>query len=350
MPPRLPSPPPTGRRPAPRPAALAVAVALLVGACAVPAAAPTPTPAPTATPGVNPYEEVGAAAGSGSGKKIGYLSYGDLVPFVKSVSDGIAEQARVAGAELVPCDAQLDPGQVRPCLQKLSEAGVQGVILFQLLIDPAEACAALPANLPVIAVEYEHPCQKAYVGADDVVGGEVAGKAVGAFAKAQWDCIYDAFVTLGSTAAPDRADKRLAGYRRGFATACELRNEQFQQTADREDNAKSAVAGVLGSLPSAKRILVVGINDDGILGALAAATAAGRGTDVFVSGQGGDPRVRDLIRAGGQYIGDAAYRPEHYGRTAVPALLDAIAGKTVSGPFMLAPVWLDAKTIGTIYP
>ena len=350
MPARLPSPPVAGRRSAARLAALAVTVALLAGACAVPTATSTASPAPTSTPAVNPYDASGAAAGTGSGRKIGYLSYGDLVPFVKSVSDGIAEQAEAAGAKLVTCDAQLDPGKVRPCLEQLSGAGVQGVILFQLLIDGAEACKALPANLPVIAIEYEHPCQKAYVGADDVAGGEIAGKAVGAFAMSQWDCVYDALVTLGSKEAPDRADKRLVGFRRGFATGCELRNEQYQQVADREDNARAAVAGVLGSLPSAKRLLVAGINDDGILGALTAATAAGRGADVFVAGQGGDPRVRDLIRAGGQYVGDAAYRPERYGRTAVAALLDAIAGKTVSGPFMLAPVWLDAKTIGTIYP
>lgn len=348
MPARLPSSRPAGPRHAALGlAAFAVAVALLIGACTVPAAS-TPTPAPTPTPPVNPYD--GATAGSGSGKKIGYVSYGDGVPFVKAVSDGIAEQVTAAGAKLVACDAGLDAGKVRPCLEKLVAAGVQGVILFQLLIDPAEACKALPADLPVIAVELDHPCQKAYVGADDLAGGEIAGKALGAFAKAEWGCTYDAFVTLGSSAAPDRADKRLAGYRRGFATACEVRNEQFQQTADREDNAKAAVASVLGSLPDAKRIVVVGINDDGILGTIAAATAAGRGANVFVSGQGGDPRVRDLVRAGGQYVGDAAYRPERFGRTIVPALLDAMAGKPVQSPLLVTPVWLDATTIGTIYP
>jgi ribose transport system substrate-binding protein len=343
-------PPPTGRGVAAAWSALVVTVALLVGACAVPDAAPTPTPAPTATPAVNPYDGPGAVAGSGSGVKIGYVSYGDTVPFVKSVSDGIAEQVAVAGAQLVPCDAELNADKVRPCLKQLTEAGVQGVILFQLLIDPADACAELPASMPVIAVEYEHPCQKAYVGADDVTGGEIAGKAVGAYAKANWDCTYDALVTLDSSSAPERAGRRLTGLRDGFGSVCELKNELYQATADREDSAQKAVAGVLDSLPAANRIIVVGINDDGILGALAAAGAAGRNAAVFVSGQGGDPRVLDLIRADGQYIGDAGYRPERYGRTIVPALLDAIAGKSVPSPLMLVPVWLDATTIGTFYP
>jgi ribose transport system substrate-binding protein len=269
---------------------------------------------------------------------------------VKRVSEGIAEQATLAGAELVTCDAQLDTERVRSCLKQLVEAGVKGVILFQLLIDPADACAEVPASLPLIAVEAEHPCQTAYVGANDVLGGEIAGAAFGSFAKASWGCSYDAFVTLGSTYAPERAERRLTGYRRGFATACEVKNEQYQQTADREDNSATAMAGVLGSLPAASRIVVVGMNDDGILGALDAAAEAGRQAAVFVSGQGGDSRVLGLIRAGGQYVGDAAYRPERYGRTIVPALLDAIAGTSVPSPLMLEPVWLDATTIGTIYP
>ncbi|MBP1706055.1 MAG: ribose transport system substrate-binding protein, partial [Chloroflexi bacterium] len=306
---------------------LAVTVALLVGACAVPDASPTSTPAPTATPAVNPYDSAGAVAGSGSGVKLGYISYGDIVPFVKSVSDGIREQAEVAGAELFECDAALDQEKLRTCLKQVAESGVKGVILFQpLLIDPAEACGLLPATMPVIAVEYEHPCQKAYVGADDTAGGEIAGKAVGAYAKTEWGCTYDALVTLGSATAPERAQRRLDGFRRGLQTACEVKNEQHQSSADREDNSKVAVAGVLDSLTGATRILVAGMNDDGVLGALSAAADAGRQNAVFVSGQGGDSRVLDLIRAGGQYIGDAAYRPERYGRTIVPAMLDAIAG------------------------
>ena len=347
---RLPSPPPAvGRLAGLRPVLAVVAAALVVGACAVPAT-PLPSLAPSPTPPANPYDAAGVSAGSGSGLKIGYVSFGDQVPFVKAVSDGIAEQVATAGATLVPCDAGLEAGTVRKCIADLVAAGVQGLILFQLVVDPADACKAVPSTVPVIGVELDYPCQAAYVGADDFAGGETAGAAVGAYAKEQWSCTYDALVTLGSSSAPDRAQKRLEGFRRGFATSCEIHNEQHQQTADREDNAKTAMEGVLGSLPAATRLVVTGINDDGILGALAAAKAAGRETSVFVTGQGGEVRVRDLVRADGQYLGDAAYRPERYGRTIVPALLDAIAGKTLAGPFMLAPVWLDATTIGTIYP
>ena len=70
-------------------AALIAAVAVL--AIAVPA---------TAQDDTNPYFEAGAAEGSGEGLKIGYISLGDSIPFVKLVSDNIKEQAEIAGVDL----------------------------------------------------------------------------------------------------------------------------------------------------------------------------------------------------------------------------------------------------------
>ena len=48
----------------------------------------------------------GAAEGSGEGIKIGYISLGDSLPFVKIVSDSIKAEAEKAGAELVFCDSR----------------------------------------------------------------------------------------------------------------------------------------------------------------------------------------------------------------------------------------------------
>ncbi len=333
-------------------AVLAV-LGLAVAACVGPVenAAPTPTLAPTPTPPANPY--TGAAAGSGAGVKLGYISFGDVIPFVKEVSDGIAAQATTAGADLVRCDAELEPSKVDACLQQLIDAGVKGVAVFQAMRDPAAVCAKLPSGVPLIAIEFGHDtCQKAYVGADDLAAGRLAGTKVGEFAKAKWSCQYDAWVSLESTAAPDRNQKRMEGYRLGFQSVCPgtLLNERVERSADRVEAAKTAMTDVLSAFAGKQKIIVVALNDDAVLGALQAAEAAGRSTDIWVSGQGGDSRVRDLIRTNENYIGDAAYRPELYGKTVVPALLDAIAGKTVVTPLLVEPVWLDATTIGALYP
>jgi len=351
VPVRTPRPARVGRM-----AALVATAALAVAACATGGTAttpsPTPTLGPTPTPSANPY--TGATQGSGAGVKLGYLSYGDLVPYVKQISDGIRAQAATAGVDLVTCDANVDPGKVDGCMKQLTDAGIKGLIQFQGSLKlPSEVCATVPQGVPVLAVDLpEEPCAATLVAADDLRAGQVAGAAVGAWVKAHWTCTYDAYVSLESAAVPDRNQRRMEGYQQGFATACPgpITNLQVGPSADREDTARDQVASLLESLPGKSRIVVVAMNDDGALGALDAAKAAGREADVWVSGQGAEAKVRDLIRTNEHYLGDAAYFPERFGATIVPAMLDLIAGKPVAKLLLVEPAWVDRTTIGTIYP
>jgi hypothetical protein len=87
--------------------------------------------------------------GSGEGIKIGYISLGESIPFVKLVSDSIKEQARIAGAELVFCDSQLDASKALECGQNLKVQNVQGVLNFQAFAASApEICAAYDGARP----------------------------------------------------------------------------------------------------------------------------------------------------------------------------------------------------------
>jgi ribose transport system substrate-binding protein len=333
--------------------ALLVVVALAAAACApggASQASPTPTLAPTPTPSANPYD--GVAEGAGAGVKLGYLSYGELVPFVSQISQGIRAQATLAGAQLVECDANLDPKRVSDCMKQLSEAGVQGIIQFQgTLADPVAVCGEGPADVPVLAVEFaQDPCAKALVGADDLRAGQIAGRAVGEWVKENWSCTYDAYVSFESVAAAEKSQKRMEGYRQGFSAICPVTNEQIGRAIDTEPTAKTAMTDVLATLAGKTKIVVVAINGDAARGALAAAQAAGREGDVWVSGQGGEEPSRALIRTNEHYLGDAAYFPERYGATIVPAILDLVAGKAVQSQLLIEPAWLDATTIGELYP
>ncbi len=350
MPVRTPRPARAGRL-----AAFVAIAALALAACTggtATAPSPTPTLAPTTPPSANPY--TGAAAGSGAGIKVGYVSYGDIVPYARAISDGIRAQAATAGVDLVSCDANVDPTKVDGCMKQLSDAGVKGVIQFQGSLKlPSDVCAKVPAGVPVIAVELpEDPCAASLVSADDLRAGQIAGAAVGAWVKTHWACVYDAYVSLESSSVPDRNQKRMEGYRQGFQTVCPgaITGMAIGASADRQDAARDQVASLLDTLPGKSKIIVVAMNDDGALGALDAATAAGRTGDVWVSGQGAEPRVRDLIRTNEHYIGDAAYFPERFGATIVPAILDLVAGKTVPKLLLVEPAWVDATTIKTIYP
>ena len=332
--------------------ALLAAVALGAAAC-VPTgsqASPTPTLAPTASPSANPYS--GATGGSGAGVKLGYVSFGELVPYVFQISEGIRAQAALAGAQLVECDAKLDANRVADCMKQLSEAGVKGIIQFQgTLADPVVVCNETPVGVPVVAVEFaQDPCAKTLVMADDLRAGQIAGRAVAEWVKAKWSCTYDAYVSFESAAAATKSQRRMEGYRQGFSAVCPVTNEQVGRAIDTEASARTAMTNLLGSLAGKSRIIVVAINDDAALGALDAARTAGREADVWVSGQGAEERVRELIRTNEHYIGDAAYFPERFGATIVPALLDLVAGKTVPAQLLIEPAWVDATTIDEVFP
>src|SRR5919109_878516 len=110
-------------------------------------AATTATPAETTTteapadPDAAKFEV--PAAGSGDGVKIGYISLGDQVPFVKLVSDDIRAEAKVAGAKLVFCDSQLDGAKALDCAKNFKTQDVDAIINFQ--VDEKSApriCAA----------------------------------------------------------------------------------------------------------------------------------------------------------------------------------------------------------------
>ena len=119
----------------PRLAALAVMGLLVIAPAAAMAQDASGSPAPAASAAavpVNPYFETGAVAGSGTGKKIGYISLGEQVPFAVLVSNGIKEEATKAGAELVFCDSKLDTPTALACAQQFAVQGVQGVLNFNV--------------------------------------------------------------------------------------------------------------------------------------------------------------------------------------------------------------------------
>ena len=105
-------------------------------------------------------------------------------------------------------------------MKQLTDAGIKGLILFQGALKPSSGVCAevVPAGMPVLAVEIaEDPCAATLVAADELRAGQVAGAAVGAWVKAHWSCTYDAYVSLESTAVPERSQRRMEGYRQGFA-------------------------------------------------------------------------------------------------------------------------------------
>jgi ribose transport system substrate-binding protein len=323
-------------------------------ACTNPAAsstAPTTAPASEAPASEAPASEAPASEAPES-FKIGYISLGDSVPFVKLVSDGIREEAEKAGQELLFCDSEIDAAKALACAQNLKVQGAQGVINFQVFQDSSPEICAAYGDVPTIAIDIvQPPCQVAFMGANNREAGRLAGSAIGEYAKTTWDCDYTAYVSLESTAAGAANTDRMGGFRDGFKEHCEIPadKERILDGADRTDPALEQMTNLLGALPG-DRIVVTAINEDGILGAIGAANTLGRQTDLYYAGQGADPSAWKEIACNPNYIATVAYYPERYGTLLIPNMIQLLQGETIPENIFTEHEVINSENIREIYP
>jgi ribose transport system substrate-binding protein len=350
-----------------------IIVSLLVSACvtvsidsqdgpdtsASPSAIAGSTPAAStsplaSSPLVTPREEPTSAVPTREpGRKlIGYISLDERVPFARSVTDSIRAEAERADVDLVECDSTLTPQGALACGEQLGEAGIDGLISFQGFPDIAADICVATGSVPTVGVAFDQgPCEVSRIRLDQAESGRVAGDAIGRFASEEWQCAVDAYISLEASAAGADAAARMDGYREGFERHCPIPRDAtvVLDGADRVATAETQVARALRQTKGA-HIIVVGVNEDAILGAMKAAASEGRAADVYYSGQGADPSIRQTIACDPQYVASVAHFPERYGALAVPALLGAMSGEelpaVIDGPLEL----VTANDVHRLYP
>ncbi len=328
-------------------------LAVTMAPAAVSAQDASGSPAASAAPvEVNPYD--GAVAGSGAGKTVGYISLGDSVPFVKLVTDSIAEQAQIAGLNLVTCDSKLDAGEALACAQQMKVQGAQAVLNFQLYAESStEICAAYD-NVPTIAIDiHQVPCEVTFMGANNFHAGELSGIATGEALKAENDCQYDTVLTLESPAVGQVNTDRVGGMLSGFESICgpvPADKHQALGIGGTTDGALEAVTSVLPTIPADGTVVVLSLNDDMALGALAAARTAGREGQLRIGAQGADPSAWKEILCNPSWIADTAYFPERYGKTLVPAVIDLLDGKSIPRNLFIVHEAINKDNLIATYP
>ena len=307
------------------------ALGLLASAC-VTVSSVGPSTSEPATGSAVPTAQVGALATPASSLptdlRVGYISLDERVPYVRAVSDSIRNAATTAGLTLVDCDSGLTREGALACAAELAEAGIDALVSFQAFGDATtEICAAV-GNVPTVGIVYDQgPCQVSLIAIDQAESGRLAGVAVGRFAEERWQCAISAFVSLESVPTDPDGRARMQGYRDGFKERCQLPQATYQlDGADRLATARKQVEDLLPDLPG-DRIVVVGLNEDAILGAIAAAVSAGREQDLWYSGQLADPSIREHIACDDHYIASVAQFPERFG-----ALRGADPGSGIAAP------------------
>lgn len=359
----------TSRRARMRIPALVAALALTLAACSSDGQEPTETTEPPAatddaTPEPDASDDAGDDAGeapefvefrspepgSGEGLTLGLIALDDAIPFSKLVSDSVKEQAEIAGAELVFCDSKLDAATALDCARNFATQNVDGYLNFQPVSDAAQSICDAGPDVPVIAIDIaQGDCQVSFAGANNSRAGVVAGTGLGEYFKENFDCEYDAYISLEDLGVGEVNDQRMGGIREGFTSVCgEITNERVLD-AGRQDIALTKFADTLTALPNAERIIVVGINDDSVLGALAAARTAGRAEQLYMSGMGADPSAHCEIKNNPNWVGDAAFFPERYGEVTVAYLIDAIKGEQIPSSLFVNHVFINADNIDEHY-
>jgi ribose transport system substrate-binding protein len=303
------------------------------------------TPDPT-TPATEP-----TAPPLSTQPSIGYISLDESQAFVQAVSTGVRQAAADASMTLIECDSGWTRPGVRACAKQLAEAGVHGVVSLQPFSDlAAEVCTTL-GDAPTIGIVYDQgPCQVSLLQIDQVESGRLAGAAMGELAAKRWDCDVKAFVSLESGADDIIGGARMSGYREGYKEHCQLPTKKYRLSeAQHFITAKKQMGPVLDAVKG-KPILVAGVSDVAILGAMEAVAGNGRADHVWYSGQLADPAIRQTIACDDHYIASVAQFPERFGATAVPTLIDAIDGRDVPEQVAAELELVTAANVRQLFP
>jgi ribose transport system substrate-binding protein len=328
---------------------------LIVSACTNSAASSAPaSQAPASQAPVSQAPASEAPASSAPAMKVGYISLGESIPFVKLVSDNIKAEAEKAGVEIAFCDSEIDAAKALACAQNLKVQGVQAVLNFQLFEDSSpEVCAAY-GDLPTIAIDiHQAPCEVAFMGADNTVAGEISGKYVGDTLKAENNCDYEAVVTLDTKGAGATTEARVNGMIAGFEEACgKIPADKFKSldVGGTTDLAVTKFGDQLSAIKPGGKIVVLSLNDDMSLGAFAAARTAGREAELRLAGQGADPTSWKDIACNPQWLADTAYFPERYGEILIPAVVKLLTGGTVEKNLFTKHEVVTKDNVRTLYP
>ena len=283
--------------------------------------------------------------------RVGYLALDEDSAFLAAVGEGVVSAARAAGVDLVMCDGGWTRDGVIECATQLGQAGVAGLVSLQPIADLAPQVCAAVGGVPTVGIVFDQgPCQVAHLAIDQAASGRLAGEAMGRLAAERWECQASAYVSLESSDADPDGRARMAGYREGYEAHCPLPQRTLRlDGADRLVTAQTQLARRLAQLKG-DRIVVAGITEDAILGAMAAAAAAGRSDDLWYSGQLADPAIRQRIACDPRYVASVTQHPEAFGEQVMPLLLEAMEGRSVP-PLVEAQLELvTAANVRALFP
>lgn len=144
--------------------------------------------------------------------RIGFASQGDT-EFAREVTRGIEAVAAREHLQLITLNNRYSAREALRNAELLIREQVDLVLEFQTYERVASTIASkfLAANTPVIAIEVPHPGATFY-GADNYKAGLLGGRALGRWARDNWNGQFDQIVLVELPIAGSLLELRLAGF------------------------------------------------------------------------------------------------------------------------------------------
>lgn len=247
-------------------------------------------------------------------------------PFFVTLKEGAVQASEGHDAELVVYDAQDDSAKMASAMEDLIQKDVDAI-----LVNPTDANAVVPsilkanrAGIPVFTIDRGAEGGKVvcHIASDNGAGGKMAGKylaeQIGGSGK-----VVELVGIPGTSAARDRG--------KGFHDAMDQYPDielVASQAADfNRDKGMTVFENILQAQPEIDGVFAH--NDEMVLGAIAAAEAAGREGIVFV----GFDAVDDAVEAveAGKLAATVAQQPAKMGSMGVDNAVKYLKGQDIPG-------------------
>ena len=285
--------------------------------------------------------------------RIGFAAQGDS-DFCRAVMQSVETAAAREHVHLITVNNRYSAREALRNVEVLIDERVDLVLEYQTYerVAPAIASRFLEANTPVIAIEIPHPgCP--YFGANNYKAGLIGGRALGRWARENWDGKVDQLVLLELPIAGSLLELRITGLVDGLrAELPSIANVPVIHLNGRGDfeQVLEVIRQYLRRAP-ARRTLIGTVNDICAMAALHAFEEVGASDRVAVVGQNAVRETRDeLRRPGTRLIGTVAYFPERYGDAIIPLALGMLQKKSVPFTVFVKHQLITPRNVDLIYP
>lgn len=286
--------------------------------------------------------------------KFGFASQSREFAFSRAVEEGLAAAAATANIDLIVVDNQYSAKAAVRNAERFVREQVDLAIEFQTdeHVAPVISAKLIAASIPIVALEIPHP-GATYYGANNYHAGEIGGQFLGRWAQQHWKGDIDEVLLLELPVAGSLPRSRLTGTLDGIRRYVQPLPDSQVHWIDGNGQFGASLDAVRKHLrhSRARRVLIGGINDPSVLGALQAFEEAGRAQGCAAIGQNASIEARaELRKPSTPLIGSVAYFPERYGRRVIPLCIDLLKRKPVPPAVFVNHQLVTKDNVDRIYP